>query len=208
MFEKQKKQLMNYWLENRIVKNRGIITAFRRTAREKFVPAHLKEDAYIDAPLPLMHGQTISQPSTIAIMLEALNLKPKLKVLEVGTGSGYNAALIASLVEPTVVYTVELLPELAEFAKDNLKRAGIKNVMVFCRDGSKGLKDYAPFDRIIVTAGAARMPMKLVEQLKPNGIMVVPVGRFTQEMFRVKKNGKKIKIENLGEFVFVPLKEG
>ena len=159
-------------------------------------------------PLPLMRGKTISQPSTVMMMTSALDLNLGEKVFEVGTGSGYQAAIIAKIVGPKgKVVTTEILPELVAFAKENFKKAGIKNVIVLEEDGSKGFKKEAPYDRVIITAAAKEFPKELLEQLKPEGIIVGPVGnQHEQEMVRGRKdkNGK-LELEFLGQFLFSPL---
>ena len=179
--------------------------AFLACPRELFVPEHLKERAYEDVPLPIGYGQTISQPSTVAIMTRLLDPKPGNRVLEVGTGSGWQAAILSKLVHPGTVYTVERIPELAEFARRNLKAAGAENVRVFVGDGSGGLPEHAPYDRIIVTAASPEIPEPLLNQLAPGGRMVLPVGREVQKMTVVEKTAEGLKIEEAGEFVFVPL---
>jgi protein-L-isoaspartate(D-aspartate) O-methyltransferase len=203
-----KERLISYWKEYSIINDEHLIEAFKSVPREKFVLEHFINEAYGDYPLPILSGQTISQPTTIMVMTQALELKPEEKVLEVGAGSGYQAALIARMIGSLgKVITTEVIPELAEFAKKNLKKAGIKNVEVMHYDGSQGYKKEAPFHKIIVTAACPKIPEPLVEQLKINGILVAPVGSvYSQEMLKVKKlkNGK-LDIQNLGEFVFVPL---
>lgn len=199
-----KENLINYWTRTGIVKNQELIKAFQKIKREDFVLN--KNEAYLDIALPILKGQTISQPSTIMIMLEALELKKGDKVLEVGTGSGYNAALIAEVVKPTTVYTTEIISELVEFAKNNLKKANVNNVKVFNTDGSKGLPKYSPYNKIIVTAACPEIPKVLLSQLKNNGILVAPVGSFSQIMIKITKKGKDLIKEDLGAFVFVKLR--
>ncbi len=179
--------------------------AFLACPRELFVSEHLKERVYEDVPLPIGYGQTISQPSTVAIMTRLLDPRPGNRVLEVGTGSGWQAAILSKLVYPGTVYTVERIPELAEFARRNLKAAGVENVRVFVGDGSRGLPEHAPYDRIIVTAASPEIPEPLLNQLAPAGRMVLPVGREVQKMTVVEKTAEGLKIEEAGEFVFVPL---
>ncbi len=172
------------------------------TPREDFIPEKLKRLAYQDVPLPIGWNQTISQPSTVIAMTEALDVKPTNKILEIGAGSGWQAALLSKLANKGFVYTVEIVPELVKFARKNLKN--IKNVKVIKGDGSLGLKEYAPYDRIIVTCACPEIPKPLLDQLK--GIMVIPIGNvYIQDMFVIKKN-KKIKKMSIGTFMFVPLK--
>ena len=193
--------LIKYWKNLGISKE--IIKAFLKVPREEFLLPKYKEIAYEDIALPSLKGQTISQPTTIAIMLNALELKKGDTVLEIGTGTGYNAALISKIVGPKgKVFTTEIISELAKFAKENLKRLKGVQVIHTTELGIPGKK----FDKIIVTAACSEIPSTLLDQLKPNGILVVPVGpKFGQRMLKIKKN-KTLKITNLGAFVFVPLK--
>jgi protein-L-isoaspartate(D-aspartate) O-methyltransferase len=202
---------------NRLVDNlkiRGYVTskavedAMRRVPREEFLPSDLREEAYIDSPLPIGEGQTISAPHMVAIMAENLDLRPGQKILEVGTGSGYHAAVCAEVIAPNGhIYSIERITSLASFAEDNLKRTGYsKLTTVILGDGSKGLREHAPYDRIFVAAGAPDIPSPLTAQLADGGKLLVPVGsRWYQDLFRVTRNGGKIEKENLGGCVFVPL---
>ena len=199
-----KKDLIEYWTRNKIITDNNLIKDFTKIQREKFVLKEYKDDAYSDIALPILKGQTISQPTTVMIMLQALELKKTDKVLEVGSGSGYNAALLSKLVKK--VYTTEIIPELVEFARNNLKN--IKNVMVIHCDGSKGLKKYSPFDKIIITAASEKVPEILFKQLKNNGILIAPVGPpHMQSLLKYKKKNNKLEVEDFGSFMFVPLKE-
>jgi protein-L-isoaspartate(D-aspartate) O-methyltransferase len=203
-----KEELIRSMVASGALKSKPVIAAFRKVRRENFVQPEYVDQAYDDRPLPIMQGQTISQPTTVAIMTEALDLRPGQKVLEVGTGSGYQAAIIAEILGPNGrLLTVELRPDLAQFAERNLELSGYKNVKVTIGDGSLGVKGEAPFDRIIVTAGSPKIPEALKEQLKVGGKMVIPVGpEFQQDMLLVTKKGKnEFHTENLGPFVFVPL---
>ena len=192
-----------------IIKSEKVKRAFLRVPRYKFVLERYKEYAHVDEPLPIPAGQTISAPHMVAIMLELAELKEGMNVLEVGAGSGWNAALIYEVVRQDV-YTIERIPELAEFAKRNLERAGYKNkVHVIVGDGTKGFPPKAPYDRIIVTAGAPKVPEPLIEQLKVGGKILIPVGSYHlwQELLEVIKisEDNKIKIKNHGGVAFVPL---
>jgi len=200
-----KQSLINYWLYSKTITDRKVINAFKKIPRENFLPKPLKEYAYEDRPLPILKQQTISQPTTIMIMTQALDLKKGQKVLEVGTGSGYQAALISELIGKNgKLYTLEIIKELVKFSKENLKN--LKNVKVIKGDGSIGYKKEAPYDKIIVTAATPKIPKQLIKQLKINGILVVPVGNiYSQRMLKIIKKDKLIK-KDLGEFVFVPLK--
>lgn len=182
--------------------------AMRRVPREEFLPEHLRDEAYLDTPLPIGEGQTISAPHMVAIMVERLELERGMKVLEVGAGSGYHAAVCAELVAPEGhVYTVERIPSLAAFAEENLKRTGYGGlVTVVLGDGTKGLPEHAPFERIFVAAGAPDIPKPLTDQLADGGKLLIPVGgRFYQDLIKVERRGGKLIKENLGGCVFVPL---
>lgn len=201
-------KLIEYWENSGIVKNKNIIEAVRAVRREDFILKHHKDEAYGDYPLPLMEGQTISQPTTVVIMLEALELEESQKVLEIGTGSGWNAALIAHIVgEKGFVYTTEIIKQLVDFAKENLKKTNLKNIEVIYTDGSQGYRKEAPYDRIIVTAACPKIPDVLVGQLKEKGIIIAPVGGFFgQRMIKGRKKGENLITHSLGYFNFVPLK--
>ena len=182
-----------------------VISAMSRVSRDLFVPEDLQSRAYDDTPLPIGLNQTISAPHMVAIMCDLLDLQPAMTVLEVGGGSGYHAAVMASLVGPTGrIYSVERMPELAAAARRNLEKAGIKNVTVIEADGSLGLPQHAPYDRISVAASAPNVPKSLKQQLKVGGKMVLPVGRDYQELYLVtRKNGFSVE-EKMG-VIFVPL---
>jgi protein-L-isoaspartate(D-aspartate) O-methyltransferase len=184
-----------------------VISAMSRVKRELFVPESLKSRAYDDTPLPIGLGQTISAPHMVAIMCHLLDLEPGMTVLEVGGGSGYHAAVMADLVGPQGhVYTVERMADLAELARENLARAGIENVTVIQADGSLGLPEHAPYDRISVAATAPSVPEPLKEQLRVGGKMVLPVGRDYQELYLVKKESEdRFSVSRKMGVVFVPL---
>jgi len=202
-------RLIDYWKGSGIIHDEGLFKAFKKVPRGLFIRGGFEGEAYGDYPLPIGSGQTISQPTTVMLMTQALELKLGQKVLEVGAGSGWQAAIIGAMVgDSGRVITTEIIPELAEFARNNIKNAKIKNVKVINYDGSQGYKKEAPFDRIIVTAACPEMPKPLVEQLKTDGILVAPVGSlvFGQEMVKLRKTKSGIEKESLGSFVFVPLK--
>ena len=190
------------------LKSKNIENALKEVPREFFVPESMKYLAYRDTPLYIGSNQTISQPSTVVAMTEALDIKKGQKILEIGTGSGWQTALLSKLVgEKGFVYTIEIIENLVKFAKANLKKLDIKNVKVIKGDGSLGLKKYAPFDRIIVTAAAPDVLKPLLKQLKLNGTMVIPIGNlYLQSMYVVKKLKKGIEKKSIGSFMFVPLK--
>ena len=202
--ESQKESLIDYWKRESVVKNREIIKAFREVKREDFVLPEYKKMSYLDSALPLIKNQTISQPTTVAIMTQILKPKKGQKILEIGSGSGYQAAILSRIVgSKGRVHTIEIVPELYEYSKEKLSK--FRNVKVHLGDGSKGLEKYAPFDRIIVTAGASDVPRELVKQLKVNGLLVIPLGVMEQKMITLKKTSKGIKEEDHGYFMFVPL---
>ena len=183
----------------------SVISAMSRVPRELFLPVALKSRAYEDTPLPIGLNQTISAPHMVAIMCDLLDLQPGMTVLEVGGGSGYHAAVMAAMVGPTgMIYSVERMPELIAMAKRNLEKAGITNVTMIETDGSLGLPEHAPYDRISVAATAPRIPEPLKQQLKVGGKMVLPVGRDYQDLYLVtRKNGFCVE-EKMG-VIFVPL---
>ena len=202
----QNEDLIGYMKSNNFLKSKALKKALRSVIRENFVPENLKEYAYKDIPLHIGRGQTISQPSTVVIMTEALDVKPKQKILEVGTGSGWQAALLSRLVESGKVYTIEIIHELFLFAKRNIEKMKIKNVELFEGDGSLGLEKFSPYDRIIVTAGCPGIPQPLLNQLKINGKIVIPIGQIYQQMYVITKKKDGIQKENIGFFAFVPLR--
>jgi protein-L-isoaspartate(D-aspartate) O-methyltransferase len=207
-FEHKRNSLVDDLKTRGYVTSRAVEDAMRRVPREEFLPAGLREEAYIDTPLPIGEAQTISAPHMVAIMAESLDLKPGHKILEVGTGSGYHAAVCAEVIAPDGhMYSIERIASLASFAEDNLKRTGYSRlVTVILGDGSKGLPAHAPFDRIFVAAGAPDIPSPLAAQLADGGKLLVPVGtRWYQDLFRVTRKGAKLEKENLGGCVFVPL---
>ena len=181
-----------------------VIAAMDSVPRHMFVPESEKNSAYADSPLPIGCGQTISAPHMVAIMCDLLDIQDGMKVLEIGAGSGYHAAVMAKLAGTGHVYAVEIVEALASFARDNLKKAGITNVTVIDEDGSLGLSGYAPYDRISVACAAPDILDTLTDQLKTGGKLVIPVGRNYQQLYLVTKtNG--LKKEMKGGVVFVPL---
>jgi protein-L-isoaspartate(D-aspartate) O-methyltransferase len=207
--DEQNKKLVEYLKARGYLKSKKLERALLKTPRHLFVPQNLLEYAYRDIPLPIGFGQTISQPSTVVIMTEMLDVKPGQKVLEIGAGSGWQAAILSRLVgSKGRVYTVEIIRGLVEFAKKNLQKLNIKNVEVIHADGSRGLPEKAPFDRIIITAATPKISEVLLQQLKINGKLVAPVGSaYMQKMVCIEKTEKGYKkSEYEGYFVFVPLR--
>jgi protein-L-isoaspartate(D-aspartate) O-methyltransferase len=184
-----------------------VLAAMEELPRHFFLDKTFEEWAYQDKAFPIGNNQTISQPHTVAFMSALLNVEKRMKVLEVGTGSGYQAAVLAKL--GARVYTVERHKELQQTAKRVLENIGLGLVRTFYRDGYKGLAEYAPFDRIIVTAGAPTVPDALRQQLAIGGIMVIPVGETEQQMFRIQRiSVEEFQEEVIGSFKFVPFVEG
>jgi protein-L-isoaspartate(D-aspartate) O-methyltransferase len=184
---------------------RRVLEAMEKVPRERFVPDDTRDFAYEDTPLHLGHGQTISAPSMVAIMCDNLDVRDGDKVLDIGTGWGYHAAILSVLAGSGMVYSVERIPELAVRAEKILDELGYDNVKVIVGDGSEGLPEFAPYDRINVAAAAPEIPGALAEELAEDGRLVVPVGRYLQElMLAVKKNGR-IETYQKGGVAFVPL---
>lgn len=192
-------------IRSRGITDERILTAMKEVPRHRFVEEGLKDVAYQDGPLPIGSDQTISQPYIVALMTELLDVSDEHKVLEVGTGSGYQAAVISRLAMSVI--TVERIPELFKKAKETLRKLGYNNITVVMADGSIGYKEYAPYDRIIVTAAAPYVADDLTEQLADKGKIVIPVGNIiTQELVVLKKEaGKIVKSKSIG-VRFVPLK--
>lgn len=200
------------------IRSKPVEEAFRRVSRELFLPEHLRMYAYVDTPLPIGSGQTISAPHMVCLMNEELRLEVGHKVLEVGAGSGYHACTIAEIVAPSDidrslwghVWTLEIIKELADYARRNVEKAGYGDrVTVIHGDGSKGLPENAPYDRILVTAAAPDIPQPLIDQLKPGGILLIPIGRpySTQVLVKIeKKIDGKITRRSLLNVIFVPLR--
>jgi protein-L-isoaspartate(D-aspartate) O-methyltransferase len=186
------------------IKDERVLTAMAKVPREEFVPADERADAYEDGPLPIGYDQTISQPYIVAFMTEQLRPKSSDRVLEIGTGSGYQAALLAELVAK--VYTIEIVEPLAKNAEATLQRLGYKNVHVKFGDGYSGWPEEAPFDAIIVTCAPDKVPQPLTDQLKDGGRMVIPVGeRFAQQLYLLEKKNGQLKESATLPVRFVPM---
>lgn len=209
MFQRERENLIQSLIAWGYLKKPEIIEAFRKVPRHDFIPGSMRDYAYSDQPLSIGFDQTISAPSMIAIMMESLDLKPGQRVLEIGAGSGYNAALLAEVVgEKGEVVTVERIKELADFAERNLKNAGYNRLKVVLSDGSLGHAKDAPWDRILVTACAPELPRPLIEQLKVGGKLGAPIGSNnmlqTWTVAEKMKNGE-IQATEHGGCSFVPL---
>ena len=190
------------------VSNLRVLDAMKKVPRHEFVPGELRKFAYEDGPLPIGHGQTISQPYIVALMTELLDLAPASRVLEVGTGSGYQAAILAELAAS--VYTIEIVPELSQQAEKILARLGYRNVHARVGDGHAGWPEAAPFDAIVVTCAPDDIPPQLVEQLREGGRLVVPVGPAgdVQELYLLEKSKGKILQKSITAVRFVPMLHG
>jgi protein-L-isoaspartate(D-aspartate) O-methyltransferase len=204
--EKERKRLIDRLVSNRYLSKPEVIEAMLEVPRHGFVPESKRCSAYVDMPLTIGHGQTISAPHMVAMMTEHLDVKPYHRVLEIGAGSGYQAAVIAEILKEGELYTLERIPELAKNAEKNLRDCGYSGVHVIVGEGTKGYAEKAPYDRIIVTAGAPRVPKALLEQLGEKGKLLIPVGgRMLQELMLIEKTERGFKEKRLGGCVFVPL---
>lgn len=205
LFENLRREMVHDQLAERGIRDRRVLQAMTTVPREAFVSPEWAEAAYADSPLPIPAGQTISQPYTVAFMCEAAGLQGGEKVLEVGTGSGYGAAVLSLLAAQ--VHTIERIPELSATAAERLQRLGMRNVTCHVGDGTLGLPAEAPFDAIIVTAAPAELPGSYGRQLVQGGRIIIPVGRtgLDQQMFRYTLTDDGLVTERLGAFAFVPL---
>ncbi|MCK4491917.1 MAG: protein-L-isoaspartate(D-aspartate) O-methyltransferase [Candidatus Altiarchaeales archaeon] len=204
--EGERELLVRRLIRHKYLSKLEVIEAMDAVPRHCFVPEFEESGAYLDNPMPIGHGQTISAPHMVAIMTEAIDVKPHHKVLEIGAGSGYQAAILAEIVDKGKIITVERIPEIAAKAAGDLKRLGYGNVKMVVADGTMGYEKDAPYDRIIVTAGAPRIPESLLAQLKDPGKLLIPVGgRGLQELKLVEKKDGKFSTKSLGGCVFVPL---
>ncbi|TAJ45664.1 protein-L-isoaspartate(D-aspartate) O-methyltransferase [Methanofollis fontis] len=200
----ERHRMVEHQIRDRGVSDERVLTAMEAVPRHLFVPPDLQNVAYGDHPLPIGEGQTISQPYIVAVMTELLAIGPGDRVLEIGTGSGYGAAVLARLADE--VWSIERIPAVAAQARENLRAAGVENVHVVVANGTLGLPDRAPFDGIIVTAATPSVPDPLFEQLADGGRLVAPVGgRDLQYLMRYTRHGTDIKQESWGGVVFVPL---
>ena len=207
-FAAQRQRMVEQQLKPRGIKDERVLAAMAKVPREEFVPIEARVDAYEDGPLPIGYDQTISQPYIVAFMTEQLRPKPGDRVLEIGSGSGYQAAILAGLVAN--VYTIEIVEPLAKTAEATLQRLGFTNVHIRVGDGYKGWPEDAPFDAVIVTCAPDKVPQPLVDQLKEGGRMVIPVGeRFAQQLYLLEKKNGQLKESATLPVRFVPmLREG
>lgn len=205
-YQQQREQMVTGQIAARDVRDPRVLGAMREIPRHLFVPESLRGQAYEDHPLPIGHGQTISQPYIVAVMTELLKVDKKSRVLEIGTGSGYQAAVLSRLAGH--VYTIEIVPELANNSTALLRSLGFANVTVRHGDGYKGWPEQAPFDAIMLTAAPPEVPQALLDQLKPGGRLIAPVGRtvFSQDLVMVEKTGDgKLKRRSIFPVRFVPM---
>ena len=204
-YDKKRADMVETQIAKRGIKSNLVLSAMRKVPRHLFVPANVASLAYTDRPLPIGYDQTISQPFIVGFMSEALEVKPGDKVLEIGTGSGYQAAVLAEM--GLEVWTIEIVPELAKMAQENLQNTGYSKVHVKCGNGFKGWPEQAPFDAIILTAAPMDIPRTLLEQLKTGGVMVLPVGPVysIQKLIKVVKTEEGIKQKTLLPVRFVPM---
>jgi protein-L-isoaspartate(D-aspartate) O-methyltransferase len=202
----QREAMVNTQIERRGVRDTAVLAAMRKVQRHLFVPQDEVSNAYEDRPLPIGYGQTISQPYIVAYMTEIIKPKPGFVVLEIGTGSGYQAAVLSGIVSK--VYTIEIVEELGKQAASRLTKLNYKNVEVKTGDGYFGWKEHAPFDAIVVTAAAEHIPPSLIEQLKDGGSMVIPVGSpfMVQQLMLVEKKNGKVRTKSMMAVRFVPFK--
>jgi len=203
-FAAQRQRMVQQQLKARGIEDERVLAAMAKLPREEFVPADQRAEAYQDGPLPIGYDQTISQPYIVAFMTEQLRLKPSDRLLEIGSGSGYQAAVLAELVAE--VYTIEIVEPLAKTAEATLQRLGYKNVHLRVGDGYQGWPEEAPFDAIIVTCAPDKVPQPLLDQLKDDGRMVIPVGeRFAQQLYLLEKKNGQLKESATLPVRFVPM---
>jgi len=202
-FADARERMVEEQIEARGVRSSRVLAALREVPRHEFVPLEERDRAYEDRPLPIGHGQTISQPYIVAVMTELLDLSGDERVLEIGTGSGYQAAVLGRLARE--VYTIEIVPELARRAEVDLRRLGFANVHVRDGDGYRGWPEHAPFDAIVVTAAPEHVPQPLVDQLAVGGRLVVPVGDVSQDLVLITRDADGVREQRLLGVRFVPM---
>lgn len=204
-YQAARRQMVEEDIKGRGINDERVVQAMLKVKRHLFVPESYRHMAYADRPLPIGEGQTISQPYIVALMTYHLHLRPEDKVLEIGTGSGYQAAVLAELVKE--VYSIEIIEELARAAQERLQRLNYHTVRVKCGDGFYGWKEHAPYDAIIVTCAAPTIPERLIEQLGEGGRMILPLGGepFHQSLTVLTKRGGKIEEQRITGVIFVPM---
>ena len=202
-FKAMREKMVEIQIKARGIKDPRVLSAVLKVERHLFVPKSAQVSAYADQPLPIGEGQTISQPYIVALMTELLELRGEEKVLEIGTGSGYQAAILGELAKE--VYTIEIVEPLATSAKRLLQDLGYRNIAVRAGDGYLGWPEAAPFDAIIVTCAPDRIPKPLLEQLKEGGRLVVPVGTYSQSLKKITKRSGKIETKDITPVIFVPM---
>ncbi len=202
-FKAMRENMVETQIKARGVKDPRVLSAMLKVQRHLFVPKEYQSSAYADQPLPIGEGQTISQPYIVALMTELLSLKGDEKVLEVGTGSGYQAAILGELAQK--VYSIEIVEPLAMSAKNRLLELGYRNITVKAGDGYAGWPEVAPFDAVIVTCAPDHVPQPLIDQLREGGRLVLPVGTYSQELMKIVKKSGKTESTNVVSVIFVPM---
>jgi protein-L-isoaspartate(D-aspartate) O-methyltransferase len=202
-FKEKRRQMVERQIRARGINDKAVLGAMNKVERHRFVPASLQESAYDDTPLPIGENQTISQPFIVGYMTEAAEISSSDRVLEIGTGSGYQAAILGELAKE--VYTIEIIPQLADRARATLSQLGYKNVFVKTGNGYLGWPEHAPFDAIVVTAAPDEVPQALVDQLAVNGKMVIPVGTFNQDMMLITRTRDGVVERRTIPVRFVPM---
>jgi protein-L-isoaspartate(D-aspartate) O-methyltransferase len=204
-FAAEREQMVKEQIVMRGVVDERVLAAMRKVPREEFIPAELRGQSYKDGPVPIGYDQTISQPYIVGLMTEKLKLQSGNRILEIGTGSGYQAAILAEL--GAEVYSIEIIPQLAQMAEGTLQRLGYKNVHVKAGDGYKGWPEHAPFDACIVTCAPNHVPQPLIDQLKEGGRMIIPVGeKFAQQLYLLEKRNGRIVESAVLPVRFVPMR--
>ncbi len=205
-FETSRNNMVSRQIEDRGVTNSATLNSMRMVKRHLFVSKDLENEAYDDRPLPIGYGQTISQPYIVGYMTELIQPRQNYKVLEIGTGSGYQAAVLAEIIDS--VFTIEIIPELGKLASKRLKKLGYENIKTKIGDGYYGMEESAPFDAIIVTAATEFIPPPLLDQLKDGGRMIIPIGSpfMVQMLMLVEKNGDEVTTESMLPVRFVPFR--
>jgi protein-L-isoaspartate(D-aspartate) O-methyltransferase len=204
-FAAERERMVKEQIVMRGVVDERVLTAMRRVPREEFVPAEFRNQSYADGPVPIGYDQTISQPYIVALMTDKLKIQSGDRILEIGTGSGYQAAILAEL--GAEVYSIEIIPQLAQMAEGTLQRLRYKNVHIRAGDGYKGWPEHAPFDACIVTCAPNHVPQPLIDQLKEGGRMIIPVGeKFAQQLYLLEKRNGRIVESAVLPVRFVPMR--